>query len=283
MSRHFDIDSIRRFFQFHHRRQKAARQIAALPPSAFVVSFPKCGRTWLLVMIGHYVVNRYGLPQDDLLNLGDFHKTVPELPPIQFKHDDKPDRRAAEELIATKAAYKKHKVIFLVRDPRDVLVSKYYSLKYREDTYSGSLSEFIREPRGSLSSIVRYYNIWFDQRNVPNKFLLLRYEDLHAHADQKLAEVLRFLGIREVSEDHVQGAVHFGRFENMRVYEDERRFNRPMLWPTRPGEFRSYKTRKGTVGDYRNELSEDDIRYVDDYLRQHLHRAFGYSLGQVVA
>lgn len=278
MANMLDFSSIRTVLRRERRRRKVAAEVGKLPPAVFVISFPKCGRTWLLVMVGHYLVNHFGLPEEELLNVGDLHKRFPEIPPIYLKHDDKPRARTCQELIQNKSAYAKHRVLFLVRDPRDVLVSKFYSLKYREGKYSGDLSSYIRRPHGSLATMVEYFNIWLREREKPKAFMLLKYEDLYARREQKLQEVLQFLGIKDVNAANVQRAVEFGTFENMRRFEHERRFSRPLLLPTRPGDFRSYKTRKGIIGDHRNEFSSEDLGYVDGYLRGHLHRAFGYSL-----
>jgi hypothetical protein len=256
---------------------KAARRYRELEPSVFLVSFPKCGRTWLNFMMGHYLVDHFGMSRDELARLDRLHELNPDIPAIFVRHDDRPDKRLPSDLRRRRDEFKRHRVIFLVRDPRDVLVSKFYSLKYREKKYEDDLAKFIREDRGSLATIVDYYNIWYHERKKPDDFALVRYEDMHAHTAHELYRVLRFVGIDEIDEARLSAAVAFGSFDNMRRLEDTARFDVRKLRPAMPGDFRSYKTRKGQVGGHRDELDAAGLAYIDAYLARHLDPAFGYG------
>lgn len=69
-------------------------------------------------------------------------------------------------------------------------------------------------------------------------------------------------------------AIDMSNFSNMKKLETEN------FTPGGPLELRdkkdndSYKVRKGIVGDYRNHLSQEDIKYVDELLKQ-----FEYPFG----
>ncbi len=64
-----------------------------------------------------------------------------------------------------------------MRDPRDVVVSNYFQFVKRGDgerigdAFAGSLSEFLHHDRGSLKSIVTFYNVWARNRAVPKAFM----------------------------------------------------------------------------------------------------------------
>jgi hypothetical protein len=81
-------------------------------------------------------------------------------------------------------------VIFLARDPRDVIVSSFFEMKNRgrlfgEDPYEqrqavfdGSLQEFIERRVGGFDTLLAYYSIWAQNRNalravfgVPRSFI----------------------------------------------------------------------------------------------------------------
>src|SRR5262249_28620049 len=170
--------------------------------------------------VGHSRVEHSGMSHDDLARLDRLHERNPDVPAICVRHDDRPDKRLPAELRPTRDEFKRHRVIFLVRDPRDVLVSKFYSLKYREKKYDQDLSSFIREERGSLATIVAYYNLWHRERQKPADFILVRYEDMHAHTGHELYRVLRFIGLHEIDAAKLNAAVTFGSFDNMRQLED---------------------------------------------------------------
>jgi hypothetical protein len=168
-------------------------------------------------------------------------------------------------------------VLFLVRDPRDVIVSKFYSLKFREKKYDRSLGEFLRERVGSLATITAYYNIWLKESKAHPAFLLVRYEDLHADPAKQLADIMQFVDSSDVDGHAIQTAVEFGRFSNMRQIEDEGKADHGLLRPTKFGDYRTYKTRKGIIGDHANEFAAVDAEYVNEYLKRNLNPSLGYS------
>lgn len=250
----------------------------------YLISFPKCGRTWLRLLIGHYLAHHYGLPTDNYLRIQDYHRLDRRVPLIEKLHDDKPQKRRLEELGRSKDLFCRDKVIFLVRDPRDVLVSWFYARKYRESgpKYAGTIHDFITEEYGSLAVIVEYYNIWFAERDKPKSFLLLRYEELHAGPEQELKRVLGFLGVPQIDDALVTAAAAFASFDNMRQLEEQDAFNMRTLRPENKDDERSYKTRKGIVGDHKNTLTEVDLAFVDTYVKEHLNPELGYCGNQVV-
>jgi hypothetical protein len=244
----------------------------------YIISFPKCGRTWLRILIGHYLIHHYRLPTDNYLRIQDYYRFDRRIPRIEVAHDDKPHKRRSEELVRSKDLYRRDKVVFLVRDPRDVLVSWFYARKYREkgEKYAGTIHDFITEEHGSLASIVAYFNIWWAERDKPKSFLLLRYEDLHARPEQTLKQVLDFLGVPHLDDELVSATVAFASFDNMRQLEKHDAFNMRTLRPENEADERSYKTRKGIVGDYKNVLGEADHAFVEAYIKDHLNPELGY-------
>ena len=117
-------------------------------------------------------------------------------------------------------------------------------------TFDGSLPEFIHQPRGGFDTLLAYYNIWADNRQLPLDFLLVRYEDMKANPGGELRRVLDFLGLQAISQDTIDAAVAYASFENMRKMEAEGRFQSGMLKPANQTDQESYKTRKGKTRGY---------------------------------
>lgn len=257
------IRSVRRFFR---------------PGGNYIISFPKCGRTWLRLMLGHYLAHHHGVETQDYLMTGELFRQ-PGVPQLVAYHDDKPYKRTPEELEHSKAHYRKDRVVFLCRDPRDVLVSHYYSLRYRAGShgYDGPLEDYVYEARGSLATIVAYFNIWARQRHTPHDFLLLRYEDMIADPTAALERTLGFFGVTEIRPELVAQAVDYASFDNMRRLEEADAFGRKTLQPTEKGDLRTYKTRKGVVGDHRAELAPRELAYVNTVVARELDPVFGYG------
>jgi len=209
-------------------------------------------------MVGRALELHYGLGEGNALKLTQLTKINPIIPKIQVIHDDEPQVKRPDELITKKNGYKWGKVIFLVRDPRDVIVSLYFQEKKRLKEEVGTLEEFIFRERGGIETIVEYYNIWLNNRDIPKDFLLVSYEGLHKNPTYELSRVLEFIGIEEVSNEVVQQAVEYSSFDNMRKMEEQDKFKSDKLRPGDPRDPESFKTRKGRVGGYREYLGEKE-------------------------
>ena len=196
--------------------------------------------------------------------------------------------KAPGELETSKAHFRDKKVIFLARDPRDVIVSSYFErskrtqifgenpYEKRQAVFEGSLSEFINQPIGGFDTLLCYYNIWADNRSLPAGFLLVRYEDLKADPQRELRRVLNFLGLQIISDSTLAEAVEYASFENMRKMESSGKFQSGMLSPGSQGDQDSYKTRKGQIKGYINYLNEKEIQDLNHKLATNLSNFFGY-------
>jgi len=115
-----------------------------LKPKFVGISFPKCGSTWLRVLIAYAVHLLHGKPERTLSSnvranetielLFGMFPTVRERYPIgriYWVHENSPYDKTPETLAKTKnpKRYNTAKVIFLVRDPRDVVVSFFFHAK----------------------------------------------------------------------------------------------------------------------------------------------------------
>jgi Sulfotransferase domain len=241
----------------------------------FIVSFPKCGRTWLRLMIGKALINHFNLKVENPLILRTLHNYNAEIPRVAVTHDEKTHKKTGE-LKKSKLRFRDKKVILLVRDPRDVVVSLYFHYRYRERRYHGELSDFIRERLGSLDTLIMYYNIWAKQRHVPKDFLLVCYENIHKNSEKELQKVLHFMNINYITEKEICESVEWSRFDNMKKMERENRFNSSMLSVECIEDEESYKVRKGKIGGYKEYLSDEDILYINQKISTNLSDYYWY-------
>jgi len=269
---------------------------------AFLLSFPKCGRTWFRLMLGKAFQLHFSLDvatkEKKLMKLDRLYKLNPAIPRILSEHDDWPQWKKPDELNTSKRRFRRAKVILLVRDPRDVVVSSYFEHSRRFDQgdaerirkhrelrhisdrirpYGGSISEFIREDTGSFRTILRYYNIWFENRAVPRDLQLIRYEDLSANPAEQLQKTLAMLGCSDISADAIGGAVDYASFDNMRKMESQGTLNSDKLRPGDAADEESYKTRKGKVHGFSDYLAAQDIDWMNRTMRAELPAWFGYN------
>jgi hypothetical protein len=145
------------------------------------------------------------------------------------------------------------RVIYVVRDGRDVIVSYYHRKVSRGFAYDG-FSDFLRRHlKGEVGTDGSWHSHvlgWLDRPEKPS--LVLRYEDLKQDAVREMQRVSSLLEINCDQAD-VATAVKQTEFGRMRSREVEH---------YKGGQGRStesgHEIRKGVRGDWRNYFSEAD-------------------------
>jgi hypothetical protein len=241
----------------------------------FIVSYPKCGRTWLRVILSHYYVERFGLEPGSLLDFANLHYQNREIPRIFFTHYV-PNTLISPDDIETQIpdAFRKNPV-FLVRDPRDVIVSLYFQRTRRDSNYQGSLSDFVFAECGGLMTLLSYCNLWAGFLPTAENPLLIRYEELRADTPEILARLLRHLG-HTPDPEIVRRAVEASSFERMKRLERDNRYNRSWLRAGNVGDDDSFKVRRGKIGGYADYFTDSEIADINRLIRENLAPVFGY-------
>jgi hypothetical protein len=246
--------------------------------AVFLISFPKAGRTWLRLLVGKMLAGHFNLDAevDDMMALDHLASLDSRVPLVQPRHDDYPQLKTPDEIVTDKSEYAESRIIFLTRDIRDLAVSAYFQMTKRRHKFSGSISDFLCCPRGSVETMIRFHNIWADQKDVPAGFLHVRYEDLHADAPAQLARIAEFLHIAPVSNEVIREAIEFASFSNMRKMEVDGSGKVNRLDGGQANDPESLKTRKGKVGGFVDYLEEDDIQRLNRKLVEELDPMYGY-------
>jgi len=168
-------------------------------------------------------------------------------------------------------------LVFLHRDPKDVMVSHYLDMKIGGVTgkgatnpglgrggYHGDLSDCIRDPVVGLYMIINFNLYW--KENVSAKSVkFITYENFRCDTENQLQQVCEFFG-NNVTTEKIQEVVHNHSFNIQQAQELEilkRKFssnevNTDML-----------KVRRGVVGGYVDYMTEQDIEYCDNMLKQY--------------
>ena len=251
------------------------------------------------MLLARAVANHLGMSPDESLSLvfsfSKLSELCPELPLIRPRHDDIPHWRRPSELTRSKEEYRDSNVIFLVRDPRDVIVSLYFELskrlpgfldderaalpeniRARVAPFTGSIEEFVSQDIGGFETIIEYFNIWGANRHLPKSFMIMRYEDLHANTQGELMRVLQFIGMEHISVECAAEAVQFAKFGNMRKLEAAGTIQLRALTPLNSNDQESFKTRRGVVGGYHDYLSPELAERLSQIMNARLSPVFNY-------
>lgn len=201
-----------------------------------VVSFPKCGRTWIRLFLHYYWVFS-GIDYKRL-------HTV-------FRHDNK--------------VYFKKQVL-LIRHPCDVMVSFYFHNTLRKKA-KVSMDQFIRSKRNGIYAYSQSYTEWSERED----HIVMRYEDMFQPGTWRA--MLFFFGI-PLFEDTFNQCIQKTKFNTVRQnLEEIATF--PSAWrylgashgnwsQVEPKDPEAHKFRRGKVGGYVDYLSQDQIDYILD-------------------
>lgn len=243
-----------------------------LQTDVFGISFPKCGRTWLKLILGKTFALHYDINLEvDVQTISDLHEHQADIPYIRFKHDN--FRRLAEnpETSPTREGFYSGKsILYLYRDPRDVTVSWYHHTTKRNNEFDGDFDDFIDKYSYGPEVIARFYNRWSRKLDELPETFSLRYESLHLEPFPVLKEVFKFLNHSQISDETIQQAYNFSSFNNMRKMEKNQESNSFRLQPGDPDDHNSYKTRKGKIGSYKEELNEQQVKKLNNLFKNNL-------------
>jgi Sulfotransferase domain len=255
---------------------------------AIVVSIPKSGRTWLRAFLSAYFCGRYEHPFS--LDLNKYQDS--RIPRVIYSHDLFEHRtkgrwwdRARGKYLIPAGELRRTRIILLVRDPRDAFVSHYVQLTRPTAEAPGKLKskkvdDMLRDPFLGIEQIVRTMNDWLAEFGDRPSRTLVRYEDLRSRPAEEFGRVLTAIGEQQISQEHLDAALRFSEFSNMKKLEAAGAFDSKILQPRDRNDPESFNVRRGRIGGYADYLSASDIEYANAAISA-LDGRFGYKMGAV--
>ena len=206
----------------------------------FIVGYPKSGNTWFQTLVCS-------------VNFG----VHPEFTPDKLIQDLVPDvhsksyykRYEAQTFFKTHHLPKEEyrRVIYLLRDGRDVMVSYFHFLNALRCGNTINLFEFIRD-QGKLIPTKWHEHVeaWL-LNPYDAEIITIKYEDLKTNPLHEMKRFCEFVHL-DRSEEFIRGAIERCSFENMRRQERT-------AWPSdKPF------VRRGEIGSFRDEMPPDALR-----------------------
>ena len=251
-------------------RSRGGRNFGIYPDDTFLVSYPKSGNTWARFLLANLIYSQ------EEVSFSNLESRIPDV----YKDTQKELRRVPRPRILKSHEYfdpRYKKVIYIVRDPRDVVVSYYhFHLKkgiipdgYPLDQY---VARFIAGEVDAYGSWRENVASWLGTRYGMGNFLLLRYEDMLEQTTHELAKMAAFLGF-ERSLEEIAKAVSLSSADRMRKMEQKQ----TDVWVN------TQKTRKdipfvrnATAGQWQSVLSEAMVANIESSWGD-LMRLLGYS------
>jgi sulfotransferase family protein len=254
------------------KRQPAARGLTVYPDDTFLVSFPRSGNTWTRFLVCNLI------NPDDPVGFAQLESRIPEIYDTPDRHLRAfPRPRIIKSHECFDPRYKK--IIYIVRDPRDVFLSYYeFQLKRRVISDECSMEQFLPyfmeskfEP--NTGSWRDHVVSWIATRSGQKSFLLLRYEEMLADPHKESTKIASFLGL-DSSPERIARAVALSSADRMRKLENEQ----SRLWKATKNTRQDKPfVGKATAGGWKSALPETCLTQIESAWGD-VMRSVGYEL-----
>jgi hypothetical protein len=246
------------------------REFDLFPDDRFLVSYPRSGNTWARFLIANL------MSPDEPVTFANIECKIPDV----YKNRRRQLKRVARPRLLKSHEYfdpRYRSVIYIVRDPRDVVVSYYhYQLKARFIQDGFPLDRYVTrfvsgevDPYGSWGEHVAS---WLATRHERREFLLLRYEDMLDRPERELDRVASFLNAPRIPQQLAE-AVKRSSVDRLRMLEERQASE----WVTTRGTRKDIPfIRTGSRGGWRSALSEHAVAQIESSWGS-LMRTLGYD------
>lgn len=197
---------------------RAGNRFTVFPDDTFLVSYPKSGNTWVRFLLANLIY------PNETVGFANINRLLPA-PGVSSRKflRNLPRPRILKSHEPFDIRFRK--VIYLVRDPRDVAVSEYhFDLKKRyiepDVTLEQFVKRFIAGETSSYGSWWEHTASWIAARQTNPAFLLVRYEDLLSDSIGETAKIAEFLGI-QADHERLEAAVQRSSADRMRKLEKQ--------------------------------------------------------------
>ncbi len=240
-----------------------------------LITLPSAGTHWVRTMLARALIESFDLPEQIT--------TIrqPEIiPPFldktaRFKYNtDCAIPRIQHSHAAYSSLFGRRRVLLLVRDLRDALVS-HYKIYSRAIDANISFSDFLqghikeKSTQHNIETRIEFLNSWWDHRQLFPDFKVVCFEEMKAKPRETLQQCLEFAGIPSLAAEKLEEVLDFCSIENMRKMEE--------AYPNPRFKGLLAKIGQGKTGGYNEYFSTADRDWFLRRVNEGLQHNFGYN------
>lgn len=235
----------------------------------FLVSYPKSGNTWVRFLIANLLT-------DSDVSFSNLGKFVPDIYWDKRKDiDPLIDINVFKTHSHFRSKYARNKIIYLIRDARDVAVSYYFfynKTKRKNISFDDFLHKFLYGGIDNYGNWSENIGSWTGALIRSDNFLLVRYEDMISDPKKQMHRIVDFIGLTNVDDNKIKEAIRKSNFENLKKDEIE---NRKKIKELKNTDKSISFFRKGENGNWKEFFTEEQLRLLYEKF-EHKMREFDY-------
>lgn len=261
---YFKADLVRSSMNYHPK-----------PDDIFVVTFPKCGTTWMEVILFTLLNNGQPFDQD----IDDYFAQTPFLDGFGLDGIKKMTRRGTIKTHLTfdhVPYHPKAKYICVIRDPKDVCTSFYRFVvdiplcRHYHNDFETFFQDFI-QGQTMYGDYLQYLRSLWTHKDDPN-VLLVSYEQMKDDLPRIIKQIADFIDI-PLNDGLLEKVLKYSSFDYMKGRYDDARNYFDLQQQVKSGDKRSFDfcpltiVQKGVVGGYRSIMSKQQIQALDRMIK----------------
>ena len=237
-----------------------------------LATHPKSGTTWFRFILAN-IISYIDFNSDYIIDYEALNG------PFRCSYDSKDiskiNYKSIPRFFATHRSYSnwrfnKYKSIYILRNPGDVMISFYHYNNSLKNPYikCNSLQEFIRDEKVGIKQWCHHVDTWIQKSNV-----ILTYEAMKNNTFLEIKNVFKKLNIM-VSDDAIQYAIEKSDFKLIKNMEKKTGMDKKAQEKHKKGYLFA---RKGQTDQWKQSLNDDDIEYINSYIKRTNLSNFGIN------
>ncbi|XP_077626992.1 amine sulfotransferase-like [Crocuta crocuta] len=231
----------------------------------FLVTYPKSGTIWLqqilkLIYFEEYRKNTGNLETDFQVPFFEYSNQIMDF--LKMPSPRVFSTHLPYYLVPSGLKNKKAKIIYVYRNPKDIMCSYFHFSKKMPLPVTSTIEEFMKlflEGRVMGSLWFDHIKGWYKHKNLFNIEFVM-YEEMKKDLRGSIVKICKFLE-KELSDEDMDAVVTQAMFENMK---SDPRANYDDILKVQFGiEEKGHFLRKGTIGDWKNYMTVEQNEKFD--------------------